>query len=165
MNLNLDSLKEDVTRYLEENDFVVFHGEYVDLDSYPVRWNAKANPDYQAFLHVARRSGANLIVVQSREFDRTDMEVAYELLDEADLAYDEEEAYRKRLLEYEGFYGFTSRLRLGFQVGFRAYTYDVEASWYEEFEEICDELEDATYYLDEEEDEEDPGDMGFFSKN
>lgn len=167
MNLNLDTLKEDIVRYLEENDFVIFHGAHVDLDPYPVKWNVKSYPDYQMFLHVARRSGANLIVVQSLEFERSDVELAYELLDEADLNFEEEDVFRKKLADYETYSGFTCRLRLAFSIGQQAYTYEAAASWFEEFEELCDELEDTSYYLEDEdeEDAEESNGLGFFSKN
>jgi hypothetical protein len=165
MNRNLDSLKDEMLAYLKENDFVVFHGFLGELEPLSIPWDTGRYPDYQLFLHTARRASAPLIIFHHQEFSSFDLEAAQEVLEEADLPYEEVQTYRRRIKEFEGYEGFTCQIHLGFHLN-RLYSYRLTADWFMDFEDLMDELQEAGNDFDDEEFDEDDEPMGgYFSKN
>jgi len=70
MDLNLDTLKQEIVAYLENSEFAIFRSAPGGLEGLPiVLWDAERYPDYQMFLDTARKTGAKMILFASREFD------------------------------------------------------------------------------------------------
>jgi len=68
MKLNLDSLKTEIQRYLQENGFLLFRGVSHGLDEmFEVSWDTGRYPDYKPFLEIAKELGVRLIIFHHRE--------------------------------------------------------------------------------------------------
>jgi len=75
VDLNLDTLKQEVLEYLDSAGFAVFHGHPGGLEGPPViLWDTEHHPDYRMFLEVARKAGVNLVVFATREFEAADLD-------------------------------------------------------------------------------------------
>ena len=157
MDLNLDTLKQEILGYLENAGFAVFHSHPGGLEGMPmVTWDAERYPDYQIFLDTARKIGCNMVLFASRDFDRTEIEEALEQLEETDISTEERRDLERRLRSMRGYEGVTCSLELAFDHNARMYVYELRPDWYEEFLGVCDEI---TSHLPVEEDEDD-GSMG-----
>jgi len=157
VDLNLDTLKQEILGYLENAGFAVFHSHPGGLEGMPmVTWDAERYPDYQIFLETARKIGCKMVLFASRDFDRTEIEEALEQLEETDISAEERRDLERRLRSMRGYEGVTCSLELAFDHNARMYVYELRPDWYEEFLGVCDEI---TSHLPVEEDEDD-GSMG-----
>jgi len=157
VDLNLDTLKQEILGYLENAGFAVFHSHPGGLEGMPmVTWDAERYPDYQIFLDTARKIGCNMVLFASRDFDPTEIEEALEQLEETDISTEERRDLERRLRSMRGYEGVTCSLELAFDHHARMYVYELRPDWYEEFLGVCDEI---TSHLPVEEDEDD-GSMG-----
>jgi hypothetical protein len=160
---NFDSLKTEIQQYLEEQGFAVFHGySRAFSDSTLVDWDAERYPDFRQFLHIAQQLDVRLIVFHHREFSGESVEELLDRLEQADLPRDEKRAYERRVKEISVYKGFTCALELSFDHQGRAYLFDLRTPWFEELEEIGDEIDTA---LPEEDPEQDGPIGGYFSRN
>jgi hypothetical protein len=164
MQQNLDTLKTEIQEFLEARGFIVFHGYSRLMDSLPlVYWDLEHYPDYKLFLKAAEAAGARMIVFHRREFAAGMIEDALEQLQDAELAPAERRSTERRLRELRVYEGFTCTLELSFDYQNRVYLYDLRTEWYNELNDILDEIESA---LPDEEDEAGDSSMGgYFSKN
>jgi hypothetical protein len=165
VDLNLDTLKREILDYLETAGFAVFRSSAGGLEGLPmVLWDVEHYPDYQAFLDVARKAGATLVMFAVAEFETGDLDELTEQLEDCDLTRDERREFDSRIRELRAFEGVTCTLELAFDHNARLYVYEVQPDWYEEFlnleEEINSRFADDT-------DLEQGGDSlgGYFSKN
>lgn len=162
MNLNLDTLKNEIREYLEAEGFVLFYGfsRLADVDSF-VAWDTDRSPDYRQFLAAARSASAKLIVFHSREFAAAHIDEATERLEETEFSAEDRRAMESRLRELRQYEGFTCAIELSFDHQSRVYVFNLRADWYEEYLDMLEEIDAA---LAEEEDEgEDLG--GYYSRN
>src|ERR1700750_2854347 len=75
MDLNLDSLKDEILRYLEASAFAVFRGHAGALDELPViTWDSERFPDYSMFLETAARNGEKGTIFIAAAFEDEDIE-------------------------------------------------------------------------------------------
>jgi len=163
VDLNLDTLKQEILEYLGSSGFAVFHGVVGGLDGLPlVLWDTERHPDYQMFLEVAQKVGVKLVIFSSREFEGSEVDELIEHLDACELSRDEYREYESRLREIRAYEGVTCSLELSFDVNSRMHVYEVQPDWYEEFLGIEDEI--VTRMTDEDI-EEDDSLGGYFSKN
>lgn len=161
MELNLDTLKREISDYLESAGFAVFHNRAGGLEGHGlVLWDTDRHPDYQAFLDVAHKCGARLILFACAEFEASDIEEVESQLADCDLSRDERRDYETRLRELRGFIGLTCSLELAFDHESRLYVYELQPDWYDEFGCIEDEIMAHTP-----EDDEPDSLPGYFSKN
>ncbi len=164
MDLNLDTLKQEVLEYLESAGFAVFHGRPGRLEGSPVvLWDTGHYPDFRMFLEVARKAGVNLVVYGTREFEAADLDDLLAQLDDCDLTREERRDYESRLRELRIFEGVTCSLDLAFDHHSRLYVYEVQPDWYEDFLSVEDEI--ASRMADEEDLNEGDSLGGYFSKN
>lgn len=164
MDLNLDTLKREVTEYLEASGFAIFHSSPGGLEGLPmVVWDCERYPDYQMFLETAAKTDAKMILFAAREFRAAEIEEAIEQLEDCDFSREERRDFERRLREVRRFEGVTCSLELAFDYHARMYVYEVRPDWYEEFLNVCDEI--AVHLPDDEEDEDDDSLGGYFSKN
>ncbi len=161
MDLNLDTLKQEILDYLNSSGFAIFHGSAGGLEGLPmVLWDTERHPDYQMFLDVAQKVGVKLVLFASREFDAAEVDEATTHLDECDLSRDEYREYESRLSELRGYDGVTCTLEVAFDYNSRLHVYEVQPDWYEEFLVIEEELVSRAG-----DDIEDDTLGGFYSKN
>jgi len=164
MDLDLDTLKQEILTYLEQSEFAVFRSAPGGLEGLPtVLWDAERYPDYQMFLETARKTGAKMILFASREFESAEIDDAIEELDECDLSREERRDLEGRLRELRTHEGVTCSLELAFDHHARMYVYEVRPDWYDEFLSIGDEI--AVHLPAGEAEQEDDGSFGYFSNN
>jgi hypothetical protein len=164
MDLNLDTLKREILEYLERSEFAIFRSAPGGLEGLPmVLWDAERYPDYQMFLESARKTGVNMILFASREFDASEIDESVEQLEESDLSREERRDLEGRLRELRIHEGVTCSLELAFDHHGRMYVYELQPDWYGEFLSIGDEI--AVHLPNDEGDEGDDGSFGYFSKN
>jgi hypothetical protein len=164
VDLNLDTLKQEILEFLNASGFAVFHNCPGGLDGFPlVLWDSERFPDYQMFLEVARNSGIKLILFASREFESSDLDELVAQLDDCELTRDEKRDYESRFRDLRIFTGVTCSLELGFDYHSRLYVYQVQPDWYEDFQNIEEEI--AARLDDDEGPMEDDSLGGYFSKN
>jgi hypothetical protein len=160
MSRNLDTLKSEILRSLDEDGFTVFYGEMRHVDR-PVAWDTRQHQDFREFLKAASGAGVKLIVFHCQEFTRQQVEEAIEDLDIAQLSEEEFRGFGRRLKELREYEGFTCILELSFDLGGQTYLYHLHTDWFSEFLNIRSDIDDA--FPDGDEDDESMG--GYFSNN
>jgi hypothetical protein len=164
MDLNLDTLKQEIAAYLEQSEFAVFRSAPGGLEGLPiVLWDAERYPDYQMFLDTARKTGAKMILFAAREFESSEIDDAVEELDDCDLSREERRDLEARLRELRVHEGVTCSLELAFDHHARMYVYEIRPDWYDEFLSIGDEI--SVHLPASETEQEDDGSFGYFSNN
>ena len=164
MDLNLDTLKQEILDFLNSAGFAVFHSSPGVLEGFPlVLWDTERFPDYQMFLEVARQSGMKLILFAAREFESSDLDDLLAQLDDCELTREEKRQYESRLRELRIFTGVTCSLELAFDYHSRLYVYEVQPDWYEDFMGVEEEIAARASDDDGPTDEDPLG--GYFSKN
>lgn len=164
MDLNLDTLKREVAEYLDASGFAVFHGHPGGMDSTACMfWDTEHFPDFQAFLEVARQSGAKLIVFGTHEFSSEDIEELMAQLEACEMPREERRELESRIREMRIFEGVTCSLELAFDYHSRLYVFEVRPDWYEEFMTFEDEI--AAHLTADKEIDDDDSLGGYYSKN
>ena len=164
MDLNLDTLKQEILEYLEHSEFAVFRSAPGGLEGLPlVLWDAERYPDYQMFLDTARKAGAKMILFAACDFESSDIDDAVEELDECDLSREERRDLEGRLRELRVHEGVTCSLELAFDHHARMYVYEIRPDWYDEFLSIGEEI--AVHLPTAGAEQEDDGSFGYFSNN
>jgi len=163
VDLNLDTLKNEILDYLAAAGFALFRSSPGSLDGFPmVLWDAEQHPDYQMFLDVASKCGVKVILFASREFEDSDIEELEEQLEECDLTRDEQREFQSRLRDFRAYLGQTCSIELAFDYNQRFYVYEVQPDWFGEFIDLEDEI---NAHLSDEGDLDDDSLGGYFSKN
>ncbi|MGO4885627.1 MAG: hypothetical protein ACLP59_33120 [Bryobacteraceae bacterium] len=164
MDLNLDTLKQEILEYLEQSEFAVFRTAPGGLEDLPtVLWDAERYPDYQMFLETARQTGAKMILFNSREFESPEIDEAIEELDDCDVTREERRELEVRLRDLRVHEGVTCSIELAFDHHARMYVYELRPDWYEEFLSIGEEI--AVHLPTGSAGQEDDGSFGYFSNN
>jgi len=164
MDLNPDTLKQEILEYLEHSEFAIFRGAPGGLEGLPiVLWDADRYPDYQMFLDTARKTGAKMILFAAREFERVEIDDAIEELDECDLTRDERRDLEARLRGLRAHEGATCSIELAFDYHARMYVYEIRPDWYDEFLSIGEEI--AVHLPTGGTEQEDDSSFGYFSNN
>lgn len=164
MKQNLDVLKTEIQEHLQRENFVVFFGHSRGLDPLPiVVWDSDRYPDYRQFLKTATAAGAKIVVLHSREFGSEVVDTAIDELDEVNLTSEERRGYERRLREMRAYDGFTCSVELSFDVQNRAYIFELRTEWFEEFENLLEEIDSSWSDSGAPEDEGPIG--GYYSKN
>jgi hypothetical protein len=164
VDLNLDTLKQEILEYLEHSEFAVFRGAPGGLEGLPiVLWDAERYPDYQMFLDAARKIGAKMIIFAAREFESPEIDDAVDELGECDLSREERRDLEARLRELRVHEGVTCSLELAFDHNSRMYVYEIRPDWYDEFLSIGDEI--SVHLPAAGTERQDDGSFGYFSNN
>lgn len=168
MDLNLDSLKEEILRYLGASHFVVFRGTPGALDDLAaITWDSESFPDYRMFLDAAQRCGAKVIVLIAPAFNEEDLEDIEAEIALSGMERDQARDIEKRLKRFRTYKGRTCILQMAFNYESQLYVYELQPDWYNEFLELTDEI-DIMLPHDHDDDEEageDDSLGGFYSKN
>jgi hypothetical protein len=163
MHSNLDHIAEEIRQYMAAEHFLVFRCASRALDErHTVYWDITLSADYKAFLDCSLQLGVRLIHFHVREFRAQHREEALSLLEAAGLAREEKRNLERRIGELAIYEGFTCAVELSFDFENRAYLFELQTDWYEEWNEMMDEMEDAA----DTGEEADPGSFGgFYSRN
>jgi hypothetical protein len=161
MSLNLDVLRAEILDYLHEKKMAVFHGlsRTPDLAGDAMYWDVTREPDYRQFVEAAEMAGVRMMIFHPQTLSAETLEDAFERLKEGDFDRTEQRDYERRLREFRKYEGFTCSIELSFDYSHRVYVLDLHADWYDEFQDLMDELE---VFLPE---DGGPSLGGFFSQN
>lgn len=165
MDLNLETLKNEILGYLESSDFAVFRSHAGGLEGLSViTWDTERCPDYRTFLDTARKAGEKLILFASRELAEEEYDDAVEELVDTEFSRDERRELEGRLAKVKRHIGATCTLELAFSHHSHMYVYEARPDWYDDFLDACDEITTA---LSIDDDNEGPDGLGggFYSNN
>jgi hypothetical protein len=141
VDLNLETLKDEILGYLESSDFAVFRGHSGGLETMKlITWDSDRFPDYRPFLDTARKAGEKLIMFATREVTDEEIEEAMEDLEGAGYERDEYRALEKRIRAAERHKGETCALELAFSHGHNTFVYEARQDWFEDFLDACEEV-------------------------
>jgi hypothetical protein len=162
MSTNLDSQAEEILQYLEAEHFIIFRSlSRAAEDTSYVYWDTPHQSDFRRFLDCALQLGVRLIHFHSREFRSQHREEALDLIEESELPRDEQRSMERRIKELAIYEGFTCAIELSFDFEGRIYLFEVQTDWYDEWQDMLDELESAS----PDESGERGGYGGFYSNN
>jgi len=157
--INLDTLRSEIQDYVETRGMALFQGFSRAEDIPAVYWDVNAHPDFRDFVNVAEKAGARLITMFANEFSSDVVEDAEQRLES--LPREERRELESRLRKIRGYTGFICQIELSFDLAPRVYVFDLHTDWYEDLNDILDQIEEA-----ESEDEDDtPLGGSYFSKN
>jgi hypothetical protein len=157
---NFDALKSEIIHYLESNAFAIFHGHSRTDETNFVYWQTEEHPDYQAFLKTAEAVGIRLIVLHTKEFSEGLIEDVLDEIEQLELGREERREMQQRLEAMRRYEGQTCEIELSFTYEGQVYLFDLETPWFEEYNELADEISLMTSPL-----EEDDGPIGGFYSN
>lgn len=164
MKQNLDTLKTEITKALRDSGFIVFHGMSRALDKTPeVEWDTHRYPDYRKFLEVAKELGVRLVVIHHSEFNAAILDSALAEIQEGEYEYEDQRRYEKRLTELKMYDGFTCTVELSFDVAGLTYFFELHTDWFDEVNDLLQELDLGA--MGDELDEDDESYGGYYSKN
>ncbi len=168
MQPDLDKLKNKLPPELESRGFVVFHGlARTDEDSSVVMWDTAQHPDHAGFLDCAEKLGVKVIVINSRPFEKSNIEDVNEDIEAIDMAPSERRDIERRLKALKPYAGFTATLELSFDYNSAVYVYEIRSEFMNEFLSIMSEVDTSLFPgapFDDDEPEAPTG-GGFFSRN
>ena len=163
MKQNLDTLIQEIDRFVRQAGFIVFYGMPRGLDRVPeIEWDTKNHPDYKEFLAVAEALGVKLIVLHHRQFSAAVLERGLEEIADAGFDFEEQRQLEKRLTDARVYDGFTCAIEISFDHNGLSYMYELHTEWYDEVNDLLDELDIANATDDLGEDE---SFGGYYSKN
>jgi hypothetical protein len=145
MKANLDHLRREILALLEERGMVVFksYPRGMELGSGAVYWDVDGFPDYREFVAAATAAGAKMMTIFSREFSGDAVDDALEQLAESNMNRDERRVVEARLKELRAYEGFICQVELSFADGARTYIFDQPTDWYEEMEQLVDQIDES----------------------
>lgn len=170
MNRNLDELVNDIVTYLPKTGLQLFRGfSRADSGKSEVEWDTFRFPDFKQYIEIAHALEAKIIVLHQREFAAGLIDDAIDDVENGG-GYDEDGAIVKRLNEMRMYEGFTCAVEMSFDYGGTTYFWETHAPWYDEYQDVRDELDllvdahlSGSDSEDEDEDDETLG--GYYSKN
>jgi hypothetical protein len=165
MKLNLDGIKTEIESYLQKNDFVIFYGFARGGEIFEVEWDTVHYPDYKLFLDAAKRLNVKMIVLHHREFSARTIDQALEEMDSEEYEFEDQRALEQRLREFRAYDGFTCTVEISFELENTVYRFELRADWYDEINEILEQLDLSGDDSDEFDEDEEPGLGGYYSKN
>lgn len=161
MKANLDALKTEIERYLEESGIAIFYGCSRELErGSAVYWDCENVPGYRQFVGAAKAAGSKLVVFRQKEFSADQVDDAIEQLEACDLPREEYRELERRLNEMRAYSGFVCSIELSFDHQGRIYVFDLRTEWYKNLVEILDEIQ----VMDASSGDDTPM-SGYFSKN
>ena len=137
---DLATLKDDMVAFIEGHGMRRFPG-FVDFEEVPsVTWKSEDNPDsWKDFVELAKAAGSPFLVMDSRQLDRSELDLILERLGSAEFSSDEDMEDARWLGTYVGKTGF---VQLGFAQQGVMMVYEATTSWYDRYQSILEMAED-----------------------
>jgi len=162
MKPNLDTLKPEIEKFLEQAGLALFYGYSRSIESASaVYWDCETYPDFRQFVETARSAGAKLMVFHQREFLAEQIEDALERLAGCELSAEEARGFEERINELRIYEGSICAIELSFDHQGRVFLFDLRTDWLNELNEMLEEIE----LLTPETDDDDTPMSGYFSRN
>jgi hypothetical protein len=165
---NLDILKQELPDYIAAEGFAVFRGQPGSFEAVPnMFWDTEAHPEYQAYLNVAKVSGARVIIFAHREFEAEEIGEALDQMQDCELSHEQQRSMERSLVDLRAYVGNTCSIEMAFDHQGRLYIYELVTDWFQTYLDLSDLLISATA-VDVENGDEDGTDSsfgGYYSKN
>ena len=167
MTYNLDILKQELPDYIAAEGFAVFRGQPGSFEAVPnMFWDTEAHPEYQAYLNVAKVSGARVIIFAHREFEAEEIGEALDQMQDCDLSHEQQRSMERSLIDLRAYVGITCSLEMAFDHQGRLYVYELVTDWFQTYLDLSDLLiSTASSDLSGDDDEADSSFGGYYSKN
>ena len=168
MQPDLDKLKTQLQPELESRGFVVFHGlSRANEEAGVVMWDTAQRPDHTEFLECAAKLGIKIIVVNTRELEKSALDDVHDELESLELPPSERRDLERRLKALRPYTGFTATIELSFDYNGTTYLYQVNSEFMTEFLAVMGEVDDGVFSGGsfEDDDPDSPPGGGFFSRN
>lgn len=145
VKVNLESLRTEIEQYLADNNLVLFrsHPRLPSSSSGAVFWDTDHYPDFKQFIDTAIATGTSLVSLHATIFSDLDIEDLADQLEEAGLDPSERRQMETRLKELDAYTGFVCQIEISFDHGSRSYIYELLTDWYEDFQDLSDQLEES----------------------
>jgi len=166
-------LKDEIPEYLRREALAVFR---VEPEMWPgdraVWWDTDRAPDYREFVASAKAAGIRMMLYFDEDLTENKVADVEDALELARVEPAEFREYSRRIAELRSYLGFTGRVSLGFTLDGFFFWYEMEAPWYEDLQDLLEELHlfgsgyapvDAED--DDEDDDKEPPMGGFYSRN
>jgi hypothetical protein len=167
VELDLDSLKAELLDYIAVEGFALFQTQAGSLEGLSmIFWDTDANPEYKAFLAVAKTAGARVVIYGHREFEAEEIDDALEQMKDCELGREERRSMERSLSGLRSFVGSTCTLEIAFDHQGRLYVFELVTDWFQTFADLSDLLLTASSADDDEDDDESDSSFGgYYSKN
>jgi hypothetical protein len=165
---NLDTLKQELPDYIAAEGFAVFRGQPGSFETVAnIFWDTEAHPEYQAYLNVAKMSGARVIIFAHREFEADEIGEALDQMQDCDLSLEQQRSMERSLVDLRGYVGNTCSLEMAFDHQGRLYVYELVTDWFQTYLDLSDLLISAASgdFDNGGEDGTDSSYGGYYSKN
>jgi hypothetical protein len=164
MPQEIDTLRDRIEQDLKSGGFIVFRGyPRIGPPESCSRWDAENYPDPADFLSTASRLGIRLISFCHRPFDKDMLDRAIQDAEDGELPQDMRRDIMRTLKKLRMYEGFTCSLEISFEHNTRPYIYTVFTSWYEQFLQAMNEVDEWNEAGFDDIEEDMPG--GFLSQN
>ena len=129
-------------------------------------WDTEAHPEYQAYLNVAKMSGARVIIFAHRQFEAEEIGEALEQMQDSDLSHEQQRSMERSLIDLRTYVGNTCSLEMAFDHEGRLYVYELVTDWFQTYLDFSDLLFSAdSSELNGYDDEADSSFGGYYYKN
>ena len=149
-------------QYIKSENIILFRSMSRAADQVRfIDWDTDHEPDFRRFLECAMSLGVRLIHFHNREFRSQHREEALAMLEDLGLSREAKRELERRIRDLAIYEGFTCAVELTFDYEGRVYLYEMQTEWYEEWQDILDDLELGS----EIDGDEAAGFGGFYSNN
>jgi len=162
MKPDLDTLKPEIEKFLEQAGLTLFYGYSRSVETaLAIFWDCEAYPDFRRFVETAQSIGTKLMVFHQREFLAEQVEDALERLAGSELSGDEARGFEERINELRVYEGSICAIELSFDHQGRVFLFELRTDWLNELNEMLEEIEVMT----PEANDDDTPMSGYFSRN
>lgn len=153
MTLDLTSLKDDMTAFIEGHGMRRFRG-YVSDEVASITWDSGDNPDgWKDFVELAKAAGASFLTMSEMVLEKEELDFLIERLRNANHPSDEDIEEARLMRTYAGRTGF---VQLGWPHEGVVFLYEVSTEWYERYQRLMDVAEEfGSIVIDESDQDED----------
>lgn len=153
MTLDLTSLKDDMTAFIEGHGMRRFRG-YVSDEVASITWDSGDNPDgWKDFVELAKAAGASFLTMSEMMLEKEELDFLIERLRSANHPSDEDIEEARLMRTYAGRTGF---VQLGWPHEGVVFLYEVSTEWYERYQRLMDVAEEfGSIVIDESDQDED----------
>ena len=165
----MDRLKTEILDSLNSSGLPLFYALGMPGEEGFVYWDNIQFPDWKQFIDVARQSGATMFLFSSHQLIAEELQAARDMIEEVEMKGLDREGAFEMLDAMRTHLGHEAWLRVAWHQDSRRFAFEVVATWYSQFLDLLDELNDYLPGLgDDDDDDDEPesgGRGGFYSLN